>query len=187
MENIVVRKERCGIQSLEELMPYSAAQINKNTGNKLVMLKWKVVYRENVSCSHNAPIGQETNWGRRKNRPTSFPGWTGRIWLFYSKDPNGLFDSNLRDSLLHSGTGGYGMYDIGYPQWDEVSHPRSSSSEVLYKGVSIYPVSYDLEIFAGDLPGIKAHNLLTNQEMQSNDTRYYENVNHEETIFSRVC
>lgn len=43
-------------------------------------LKFDVYFSIGVSNSHGAPIGEQCNWsGRDKTRPTSLPGWSGRV------------------------------------------------------------------------------------------------------------
>lgn len=36
-------------------------------------------FSEVISNSHYAPIGKDTNWGRRPDLPRGYPGWSGRI------------------------------------------------------------------------------------------------------------
>lgn len=44
-------------------------------------LSLRVHFREDVSCSHNAPIGKKTNWGGwESNEPRCYPGWYGQIY-----------------------------------------------------------------------------------------------------------
>jgi hypothetical protein len=64
-----------------------------------------------VSCSHGAPIGKQTNWsGRDKNLPTSFLGWSGQIKAKAERagsKKNGGFENSINDNL-------FGNYGIGF-------------------------------------------------------------------------
>lgn len=61
-------------------------------------LSIRVSFRD-VSCSHNAPIGKETNWGGRKeNLPRNYLGWHGQIYCqVYDK-----YIMSLKDYELYS-------------------------------------------------------------------------------------
>jgi hypothetical protein len=84
------------------------------------------VYFTDVSCSHNAPIGEKTNWGGREKGPRTFPGWSGNIKIKWKKNgrghrnevidsPSELFDwSGLRGLHTGSGGGGGGQYEYGF-------------------------------------------------------------------------
>lgn len=168
--NIINRKS---IKSLDELLLYSAAVINRNiyrSNSILYLLKIDVNYSNEISNSHSAPIDGVRNWGyRHAGRPVCYPGWGGRVWAFFSKQPNSKFESEFTNSLIHRGSGGYGLYDIGHQVHGELEHPEdlplNQSNEWAFKKKRIYPVSYDCKIFLQDLPGIRTQALLTETDL----------------------
>lgn len=46
---------------------------------KLVYIKFKVEWNNNISNTHSAPRNGVTNWYREEDKPKSYPGWKGRI------------------------------------------------------------------------------------------------------------
>lgn len=82
---------RTGITSLAELMPYSAHMMNQNLPKscKLILLQWKVQWQDKIDNMHSSPINGTKNWGGHiKNAPRNYPGWYGRVWVFFSKNPH---------------------------------------------------------------------------------------------------
>jgi uncharacterized C2H2 Zn-finger protein len=66
-------------------------------------LRWDA----NVSNSHSCPRGEVTNWGRREEKPSGYPGYTGRIEYETSHDI-GFGSEVVRGLGIHTGTGGGG-------------------------------------------------------------------------------
>ena len=186
MDKHMIKISRESITSFEELMQYSTHVIEKNLHAtdtaKLVLLQIDVNYHKAVSNSHCSPINGETNWGPTyKERPYSYPGWTGRVWVFYSQSTTDFESSHLSNCLIHPGTGGAGLYDIGYPVHEFLDHPadlpNNRADRWAYKGQSIYPISYDCKIFLDDLPGMKAHALLEGTTVTQHYKGAYEGNN----------
>lgn len=69
-----------------------------------------------VSNSHSAPFGKPTNWSRKRDLPTSYPGiscrfsFQGRIKADFPCSSWSMTDS-LREIGIHTGTGGGGGND----------------------------------------------------------------------------
>lgn len=92
-------------------------------------LSLRIHFREDVSCSHGAPIGKKTNWGGREtNEPRSYPGWYGQIYCkvldqkinenYYRKSAGEvLFNkyTNIGFSGFHTGGGCPGCPGGTYP------------------------------------------------------------------------
>jgi hypothetical protein len=109
------------------------------------LLRLDVSFNKRVSNSHSAPQNKPSNFSREDNKPTSYPGWYGRIWYILSKEPKGFSSNSLNETYLHSGTGGYGLYNL--PDYTKEDKD--------------YPLSYDVKIFLDDFPEIKTMELLT--------------------------
>lgn len=121
---------------------------SKHNDEGLLGLALDIRYSLKISNSHSSPRDGVTNWGGRdKNRPTGYPGWHGRVWLLYRNEQSTriapFFSREPHASGLHTGTGGYGLYDG--TEWN-----RDFG----------YPCSYDCKIFDSDHPEIdKTFNL----------------------------
>lgn len=107
------------ITNTAEMLSFMVSQLNKNlakqSSNKnappsIAYLKFSGKYDASVSNSHYAPIGSPTNWGRKPELPLYYPGFKGRLWIIYSREPNGFGSDFLSNTGLNSGTGGYGTY-----------------------------------------------------------------------------
>lgn len=74
-----------------------------------------VQWTANASNSHACPRGGVTNWGSREpNKPTGYPGFTGRIEYQLSHDI-GFGSDVVRGLGIHTGTGGgIGENRFGY-------------------------------------------------------------------------
>lgn len=82
--------------------------IDKNLDvNTLVGLKIRV-RRSHLAASHNSPIGEPTTW----RSPKSYAAMTGRIWMRFDKEAEGLWVTNIfNKSPYYLGSGGGGDYD----------------------------------------------------------------------------
>lgn len=185
-------KNRFSIICLNELLTYAANQISVNirrSKTELILLKIKVNYDSAIGNSHSAPIDGEMNWGNTyKGRVTSYSGWYGRVWVFFSKDPNTHFSSEFKNSLIHPGTGGYGLYNIGAAVENHIGHPKELPNNrydvYAFKEQTIYPLSFACKIFLDDLPAIRGHALITEEEITQHYEGVYENDN-SRRIYSR--
>ncbi len=175
------------ITSLDDLMMYSVSTIRNNlkvdkinNKTKLILLKWKIHYTPFLSNSHCSPIsGTINSQGQDPYKPRSYPGWKGRVWVFYSHSPNDFCSEYFENSLIHTESGGYGLYEIEGDTNNHISHPKdlptNRCDRWAYKDISIYPASYNCKIFLDDLPGIKALNLLGNTNPEPFHECVYEN------------
>ena len=77
-----------------------------------------VYWSESVSNSHSCPRGGVSNWSRDEDKPTGYPGWSGRIEFQLSHDL-GFGSDVIRNVGIHTGSGGgtrdnrYG-YDVKF-------------------------------------------------------------------------
>ena len=119
---------------------------------KILMLGVQVGYSNQTSNTHSCPIGGKCNWRWKKTLPQGYPGWSGRLWVAYSKDPTSvnvhMFDS-LSQVYLHTGTGGYGWYQ----------NPWIGNMHMLSKQ-ECYPLSWDVRIWASDWPLVRKNIVL---------------------------
>lgn len=57
--------------------------------------------------SHSAPKGRITNWGTGKpSAPKGYPGWSGKLFITYDREPNLSTFDVLRNTNIYAGTGG---------------------------------------------------------------------------------
>lgn len=74
---------------------------------KLTEFRWD----PNLSCSHSAPIGKQTNWGgNKKDQPTGYPGWKARIEYQTTDHKTHKYEYSgdmWKGTGVHTGTGGY--------------------------------------------------------------------------------
>jgi hypothetical protein len=130
--------------SLQDLCDNVFKYANNHYLKKTELLGWgmQVKFTERASNTHSAPHNGQQNWHWSDDKPKGYPGWHGRVWIFYNKQVDWC-DENLFPNLrLYTGTGGYGMYDCRfctYKTWD--------SQEV-------YPLSYDFRFYQADWPSL---------------------------------
>ncbi len=131
----------------------------QKTRNTVVGFNWNINYRNKVSCSHCSPVGELNNWGIKADRPRSFPGFIGRVWIRTAKPiRSGTWMSNMFDtSLSYTGTGGGGSYngkwaDISKARYLKYESGKRNKSEVVYPKVQCW--SWDYKIFCSDFPAI---------------------------------
>tara|TARA_Y100000310_G_scaffold30979_1_gene29408 strand:- start:10750 stop:11646 length:897 start_codon:yes stop_codon:yes gene_type:complete len=140
------RLEATSVDHFVELVKECINLKLKAEGNKAtcVDLKVSVSYSNGISNSHSSPVSGVCNWSERdKDKPTSYPGYGGRVWVAYSKDPGGFAGGSLVTYYrLHTGAGGYGAYG------------SSDFQDHLNDGC--YCLTYDCKIFLDDLPLVKA-------------------------------
>lgn len=146
--------------TLDELAELVIAVINftppsrPSTPVKVVGFSWSITHSYNISNSHSAPINGETNFGRDKhNIPTCYPGWKGRVWIRFNKNPKGFSSDYFPATLTYPGTGGAGAY--GGP-WSAICSAWYHTYRANGKTSIRYPEpecrSWDYRFFDSDWP-----------------------------------
>ena len=98
-------------QSLDDLARTVIRIIGKK--RKVLGFAWEINLTD-VRCSHDAPINGQTCWSSREaedGRPTTYPGFHGRVWIRYAGSSNGFGSDPFESTLTYPGTGGFGSYD----------------------------------------------------------------------------
>jgi hypothetical protein len=118
--------------------------------------KWDVRFSPKVSNSHSCPIAGVSNFSGHKNLPTGYPGFTGRVWIRYLKEPEHFASDTFSKTCTHTGTGGFGSYngpfdEISHVFWERNRRPNKSSCDFL--SLSIY--SWDYRFYIQDFPLIQ--------------------------------
>ncbi len=121
--------------------------------HRVVGFAWDIRHGD-VSNSHSAPEGYPQNWGAKEGLPTSYPGWSGRVWIRYAKYPYSFGSSPFEKTLTHTGTGGAGSYDglwrsICSAHYNRYGHVKSKDQ---YPEPQCY--SWDYRIFDADWPAL---------------------------------
>jgi hypothetical protein len=114
----------------------------------LEFTEFNLRWNPNVSNSHSCPHNGVQNWGGKDDKPTGYPGWSGRVeWIvkwpeewdgwYLGSDlfANGTFRSGRQRA--HTGTGGGGG----------MHYNKKHKCHVQSFG-------YDFRIFAADWPGL---------------------------------
>lgn len=99
-------------------------------------LRWS----DHVSNSHSCPHDGVTNWGRRGEQPTGYPGWTGRVEYVVQSHRGQLFSypggsDQWTGTRIHTGGGGGGGH-------------RDQETQYLQS------FGYQVELFASDWPAM---------------------------------
>jgi hypothetical protein len=120
---------------------------------KVVGFQWQITHSDSVSNSHSNPVEGVSNFSRHKDKPTGYPGWNGRVWIRYASDEGyGFGNDALRQTLTHTGTGGYGGYS---GPWEQVMSARFRRYQRQY-GPKTYPdikaYSWDYRLYDMDWP-----------------------------------
>ncbi len=136
----------------DELAHCVIAVANSNSANEeihVVGFAWNIVYSDNISNYHNAPLGKETNRSGHEDVPRGYPGFSGRVWIRYSRAPNGWGSDSLQSTLTYPGTGGGGAYG---GIWRNISNQRykRSKSDIFVEKCHCY--GWDYKIFLEDWP-----------------------------------
>ena len=122
---------------------------------KVVGFSWNISYGA-ASNLHSAPMNGKQNWSRRdKNLPTSYPGWTGRVWIRYSDRLHSGSSRAFGNTLTYPGTGGGGGYD---GPWESISNARwrrygRRSVKDFYPEIDCY--SWDYRFYLSDWPALQ--------------------------------
>lgn len=114
----------------------------------LEFTEFSLYWNSNVSNSHSCPHNGVTNWGAKDDKPTGYPGWSGRVeWIVkWPKEWDGLYlgsdlfaKGTFRSGRqrAHTGTGGGGGMHF-------------SKKYDCY----VHSFGYDFKLFAADWPGL---------------------------------
>lgn len=135
-------------EGTKRVLQHCLEQNNPNI--KLHGLAWDIYYNNRVSNSHSCPLNGVTNWRSESDKPTGYPGFQGRVWVRYSSRPS-LFGSDVfKNTMTHTGTGGYGSYN---GPWREITSVMYKSKHQCADSI-IYPMSWDYKIFLDDWEGL---------------------------------
>lgn len=135
---------------------YKDSTRSKTAKHKVVGFAWEIRYG-NVSNTHDCPIDGKSNWGGRDpDTPTSYPGWSGRVWIRYSNEHHNGFGSDpFHDTLTYPGTGGWGGYEGPFQKISSARFARYGHThpEDSYPEPQVY--SWDYRFYEADWPGVK--------------------------------
>jgi len=158
--------------SLDDMGYFIVKVLNKKLSmrsikNKVLHLSWVLEHSKEISCTHASPVGKPMNFYSNPDLPTSYPGWEGRIWMVFEKEPRHMGFDGLNGTHMHTGTGGYGNYNN--PNFKSI-HPGKE-----------YPVSYSLRIFEDDWAAMKVNNNLISKFPKKHSYVYTLGVTDEES------
>jgi len=156
--------------TLDELGDCVRAVIN-HSGLLCVGLQWDIRYSDTVSNTHDAPMSGIINFGNRDGKPTSYPGWLGRVWVRYAKYPKSFGSDPFRRTLTYTGTGGFGSYNGPWERIAKTYYQRHTlkKQKVDYAQPAIF--SWDYRIFADDWPVLMMWATLSNTKNRTH--RYH--------------
>ena len=144
------------------------AEIKKCANPAIKGIQLDLEYSSSVSNSHSCPKYGVRNFNNASDKPTSYPGLTGRIWYRTDGSEYSSFCEPV-SGLVHTGTGGYGAYS---GKWKHLYK--------IYKGLNfhdnLYFYSYDCKIFADDFPEIltlAASHIMRSENLTSKKFTYY--------------
>jgi len=145
-------------------------ELNKSD-NRCVGLQWDIRYSDTVSNTHDAPVSGQTNFGSRDGKPTSYPGWLGRVWVRYAKYPESSGSDPFRRTLTYTGTGGYGSYRGPWEQVARTHYERQlrKKQKLDYHEPAIF--SWYYRFFADDWPALMMWATLSNTDNRTH--RYH--------------
>ena len=159
-------------ETMDELAQCTIAVVNAHPDIvrqeiRVVGFAWNIVYSNKVSNSHNAPLGEQTNWGGYdKDAPRGYDGFAGRVWIRYNRAPTGWGSGGMEHTLVHTGTGGGGSYGglwqhITTQRYKKYNAEKACKSRVFVKQCACY--SWDCKIFTNDFPMIA--DMVSKQQM----------------------
>jgi len=139
-------------RTLDELAEFVIKVINHQIEpNRVVGFKWNLRYTDQVSNTHSSPLEGVTNWGSDDDRPRGYPGFTGRVWIRYDREPKSFGSEPFGRTTTHTGTGGYGSYS---GPWTEISRYRYENRKRKdYPEPQSY--SWDYRFYLEDWPEIR--------------------------------
>jgi hypothetical protein len=134
------------------------------SGNRCVGLQWDIRYSDTVSNTHDAPMSGIINFGSRDGKPTSYPGWLGRVWVRYAIYPKSFGSDPFQRTLTYTGTGGFGSYSGPWERIAKTHYQRGmlKRQKLDYPEPAIF--SWDYRIFADDWPVLMMWATLSNNE-----------------------
>lgn len=156
---ITTLKPVTGVATMDEVAQHTINTINRHLKKKkarVVGFAWQLT-RQPVSNSHYSPLNEVRNWGRDSELPSDYPGWSGRVWIRYSKPLNGFGSAPFDSTLTYPGTGGWGSYD---GPWDSICRAHYKRYRLLKKAEkNMYPepqcYSWDYRFFLSDFPDLE--------------------------------
>lgn len=79
-----------------------------------------IAYEDQLSNSHSAPFGGVENWSREQDMPLYYPGWRGRIDLYFTGDVDGFLTEMFDNTGINlgSGSGGHASYHSELTLWE---------------------------------------------------------------------
>jgi hypothetical protein len=157
--------------TLQELCDNVLKYANEHYLQKTELLGWgmKVEFTKHVSNTHSAPHNGITNWYVNSDKPKGYPGWYGRVWIFYNKSTDWCDDNLFPNLRLFTGSGGYGLYNCIF--YDKVNIYRASNRYETTGGQGVYPLSYDFRFYQADWPSLILGHAL-GEENKENTTVY---------------
>lgn len=83
---------------------------------KVKRIRLDLLWDECVSNMHSAPRGKKTNWGRKPDLPSGYPGWTGYLHCeVYERADRTHLSKVLRELDIFTGTGAqYYGFDVRF-------------------------------------------------------------------------
>ena len=139
---------RCVIKVISEQKSTRDASSRKCN---VVGFCWDIVHSPRISNTHSSPIDGVTNWGSKPDKPTGYPGWTGRVWIRYEQEYPTFSSDPFSATLTHPGTGGFGSYN---GPWEQIStayykrHGHKVASK--FNRPAVY--SWDYRFYQSDWP-----------------------------------
>lgn len=107
------------LENWSMLMREYRGHVRTDTKSKLVALRiFDLHFNAEESCSHSSPLGQPTNWGRKPDRPTHYPGWSGRIAMRFEGNRGEYDVLKTIGVCTGGGGGGGGEFTFGLTLWE---------------------------------------------------------------------
>lgn len=128
---------------------YRGKVLKKMPSPKVVGFAWHI-HHTIISNSNYAPQTGVRNRSKDTNKPTSYPGWEGRVWIRYQSEPPSFGSCPFQSTLTYPGTGGFGSYN---GPWEEIA-------TAYYKNGSKFPhpkpeiYSWHYRFFDDDWPAV---------------------------------
>ena len=148
--------------SLQELCDNVFYYANKYYLKERELLGWGMLvgFNEEICNTHYAPHNGKTNWHWSRSLTKGYPGWIGRVWMFYDGQSRiGSNDDNLFSNLrLYTGSGGAGLCNCPFYSYSKM-------------GSLVYPLGYDFRFFQADWPSLILGHVL-NEENKNRQLVY---------------
>ena len=137
----------------------------KNTNNRVVGFAWNVTHTDRVSNTHSCPIDGVENFRCEQDKPRGYPGYSGRVWIRYAKDPISWGSAPFEKTLTYPGAGGRGAYGGIWSCIATATWESRRINELKYPMPACY--SWDYRFYIDDFEGIECYrNWLILQDKQ---------------------